>query len=119
MAISPEIIRGNKPGEETLVPLCSLNNEALPLITVCIKWIKSSVLVDMCSQSFVSRSLCHSWKRKEVDVLTVAAETLRCCGVGLVQLGVSDGHPIDVEVLVVDGKLPRYNHQVIRWCVCV
>lgn len=30
-------------------------------------------------------------------MLTIGNETLRCCGEGFVQLGVSDVHPIDVE----------------------
>lgn len=35
--------------------------------------------------------------------------SLGAVGVGLVQLGVSDRFPIDVEVLVIDWKLLEYN----------
>lgn len=86
-------------------------NEVLP---VCINRIKGAVLVDTgCSRSLVSRMLCHSWKRKEVDVLTevdmITDVTLRCCGFGVIQVGVSDRLPIDVVVLVVDRKLLEYD----------
>lgn len=38
-------------------------------------------------------------------MLTVCNGTYKCFGVRLVQLGVSDRHPIDVEILVIDGML--------------
>ena len=57
----------------------------------------------------VTRTLCHSWDKKKVDVFTVDEEALRCCRVGSVQLDIGSGCPIDVEVLVVDRKLLGFN----------
>ena len=53
--------------------------------------------------------LCHSWKRKEVDVFTVGERTLRCSEVRLVQLDVNNRHPINIEILVVDEKLLGFD----------
>lgn len=50
-------------------------NEMLPAITIHINGIKSAALVDTNhSESIVSRTLCHSWKGKEVDVLTAQTD---------------------------------------------
>ena len=44
-----------------------------------------------------------------VDVFSVGEGALRCYGVGRVQLDVGSGCPIDVEVLVTDGKLLGFD----------
>ena len=44
-----------------------------------------------------------------MDIFTVDEGTLRCCGVGRIQLDVGSRCPIDVEVLVVDGKLLGFD----------
>ena len=44
-----------------------------------------------------------------MEVLTVGKGALRCCGVGYVQLDIGSGCPIDVEVLVADGKLLGFD----------
>lgn len=46
---------------------------------------------------------------EEVEILTVGHENIRWCGLGFVQLGVSNRHPIDVEVLIVDRKPLGYK----------
>ena len=44
-----------------------------------------------------------------MDVLTVGERTLRCSGVALVRLDVSNRCPISIEVLVVNNKLLGFN----------
>ena len=84
--------------------------EALPTIARSISGIRNLALLDMgCLQLLISRPLCHSWKRKEVDLVTVGERTLRCSGVGLVQFDMSNRPPINVEVLVVDDKLLGFD----------
>ena len=61
------------------------------------------------SRSLVTRVLCHSWEKKNVDVFTVGEGALRCCSIGHVQLDIGSGCPIDIEVLVTDGKLLGFN----------
>ena len=51
----------------------------------------------------------NAWKRKEVAVFTVGEKTLRCSGVGNIQLDMSNRHPVSMEVLVVDNKLLGFN----------
>ena len=64
---------------------------ALPVIVLWINGIRSLALLDIsCSQSVVSRLLCHSWKKKEGDVLTVGERSLRYSGVRLIQLDMSN-----------------------------
>ena len=74
----------------------------LPTIAVQINGIKNLTLLDTsCLWPLISWPLCHSWKRKEMDMLTV--------GVGLLQLDVSNRHPISIEVLVVNEKLLGFD----------
>ena len=84
-------------------------NEVLPAVTVCVNGFKRLALLDTgCSQSLVTRVLCHSWEKKKVDVFTIGEGALRCCGIGRVQLDVGSGCPINV-VLVVDRKLLGFD----------
>ena len=84
-------------------------NEALPAITVRINGFRRLALVDTgCSRSLVTRALCHSWDKK-VGVFMIGGGALKCCGFGRVQLDVGSGCPIDVEVLVADGKLLGFD----------
>ena len=84
--------------------------KVLPTIAVHINRIRSLVLLDKGSlRSLISRPLCHSWKRKEVEVLNVGERTIRCSGVGFVQPDMSNRRPINVEVPVVDRKLLGFD----------
>ena len=59
-----------------------------------------------CTQSLACTQYCWEWKRKETRVLTLGGNTLKSCGVGVVELSVGTTLSIAVEVLVVD--LIRY-----------
>lgn len=61
------------------------------------------------SCTLMSRSICHLWKKREVKVLTVDRKTLRCCGVGRVQLSVNGVDLVTVKLLVIEGKLLDFN----------
>ena len=62
-------------------------------------------LVDSgCSHCIVHAPYCASWTRKRVDVMTMSGERQRCEGVGRVQLRVSNGDSVVVDVYVVDFK---------------
>ena len=85
-------------------------NEALPAVIVCINGYQRLALLDMgCSRSLVTRVICYSWEKKKVDVFTVGEGALRCFWVERIQLDIGSGCPIDVEVLVADGKLLGFN----------
>ena len=85
-------------------------SEALTTVTVCINGFQRLALLDTgCSRLLVTRVLCHSWEKKKVDIFTVGEGALRWCGVGHVQLDVGSGCPINVEVLVADGKLLGFD----------
>ena len=85
-------------------------NEALPAVIVRINGCRRLALLDTgCSRSLVTKTLCHSWDKKKVDVFTAGERALRCCEVGRIQLDVSSAYPIDVEVLVADGKLLEFD----------
>ena len=85
-------------------------NEVLPAVIVRNNVCQRLALLDTgSSQSLVTRVLCHSWDKKKVDVFTVGEGALKCCGVGRVQLDVGSGGPIDVKVMVADGKLLGLN----------
>ena len=63
---------------------------ALSVITVHVSGIKSMALVDMnCSQSLMRRAFCHSWTRREKDMLMVGENTLKSYGIKLVKFGVN------------------------------
>ena len=67
-------------------------NEVLPAVTVHINGFRILALLDTgCSRSLVTRSLCHSWEKKKVNIFTVGEGALWCCGVGHVQLDVAVG----------------------------
>lgn len=53
----------------------------------------------------MSRSICCLWRKRDVKVLTVDGKTLKCCGVGRLQLRVNNVDPVTVKVLVVEEKL--------------
>ena len=62
-------------------------------------------LVDSgCSHCIVHAPYCASWTRKRADVMTMSGERQRCEGVGRVQLRVSNGDSVVVDVYVVDFK---------------
>ena len=62
-------------------------------------------LVDSgCSHCIVHAPYCASWTRKRANVMTMSGERQRCEGVGRVQLRVSNGDSVVVDVYVVDFK---------------
>ena len=62
-------------------------------------------LVDSgCSHCIVHAPYCASWTRKRADMMTMSGERQRCEGVGRVQLRVSNGDSVVVDVYVVDFK---------------
>ena len=64
---------------------------ALPTIAVQSDGIRSMAIQDTgCSQSLISRLLCHSWKKKEVDMFTVGERSLKYSGIGLIKFDVSN-----------------------------
>ena len=57
----------------------------------------------------MSKAVCRRWEPKIVEVLTADGNTLKCCGVGKVELAVGRLHPMTTEVLVVDGQLLGFD----------
>ena len=56
-------------------------------------------LVDSgCSRTLMSKAVCRRWEPNMVEVLTAGGNTLKCCGVGRVELVVGHPHPIPTVV---------------------
>lgn len=79
-------------------------------MTVQIDGMRCIALVDTgCTQTVICKACCQAWERKEVHVLTVDGNTLRCCGVRVVWLGISNRPSVDIETLVVDKELLGFD----------
>ena len=77
----------------------------LPVVKLSVDGAICRALVDSgCSHCIVHAPYCASWTRKRVDVMTMSGERQRCEGVGRVQLRVSNGDSVVVDVYVVDFK---------------
>lgn len=77
--------------------------EALPTAKMWINGALTTTLIDTgCSRCIVHLSLCSSWKREAISVLTVSGEEYACKGSVTVSLQLSSGMFVDVDVLVVD-----------------
>ena len=66
---------------------------------VCLSLIDSG-----CSHCIVHAPYCASWTRKRADVMTLSGQRQRCEGDGRVQLRVSNGDSVVVDVYVVQFK---------------
>ena len=88
----------------------SLPNKALSAVSVRINRCKRSTLVDTWyTQTLVRKACCNAWEKKKVPVLTVSAGSLVCYGESIVHISVSDGPPVAVQALVMDGELLGYD----------
>ena len=69
-----------------------------------------TVLIDSgCSQTLVSKAVCHFWKWKSAGVLTADRRTLNCRGYGKIKVEVGQVPAVDIETLVVDKQLLGFN----------
>ena len=87
-----------------------LNTKKLPSMKVHGDGQECTVLIDFgCSQTLVSKAVCHFWKRKSAGVLTIDGRTLNCRGYGRIKVEVGQALAVDIEVLVVDKQLLGFN----------
>ena len=71
----------------SLLPKSPLNR-ALSTMTLQIDGMRCTALVDTgCTQTLIRKVCCQVWERKEVHVVTVDGNILKCCGIGMVRLG--------------------------------
>ena len=69
-----------------------------------------TVLIDSeCSQTLVSKAVCHFWKQKSAGVLTVDGQTLNCRSYGKIKVEVGQVPAINIEALVVDKQLLGFD----------
>lgn len=89
----------------SLQPRRPVSAAALPVTEISVDGVMCVALIDSgCSHCIVHAPCCASWTRKSADVLTVSGQRQRCEGVGRVQLRVSNGDSVVVDVYVVDFK---------------
>ena len=88
-----------------------MKNWKLPAMKLFIDKRERMALVDSgCSQTLVSKAVCHWWRQKEVGVLTTDRRTLKCCRYGKIKLGLEQVQPVIVEVLIADRQLLEFDH---------
>ena len=76
------------------------------MIEVVVNGKKRMELVDSgYSRSLVTRSVCNSWSRHALDVLTLDGKTLHSNYIGTITLAVGNVSPVKADVLVVDSSL--------------
>ena len=77
---------------------------------VCVDGQECMVLIDSgCSQTLVSKAVCHFWKQKSAEVLTADGRTLNCRGYGKIKVAVGQVLAVDIEALVVDKQLLGFD----------
>ena len=87
-----------------------LNTKKLPSMKVHVHGQECTALIDSgCSQTLVSKAICHFWKWKSAGVLTADGRTLNCWGYSKIKVEVGQVPAVDIEALVVDKQLLGFN----------
>ena len=87
-----------------------LNTKKLPSMKVHVDGQECTALIDSgCSQTLVSKAVCHFWKRKSAEVLTTDGGILNCRGYGKIKVEVGHVPAVDIEVLAVDKQLLGFD----------
>ena len=101
-------VRETRTGEAVCASLQSrhtVSAAGLPVVKLSVDGAICRALVDSgCSHCIVHAPYCASWTRKRADVMIMSGERQRCEGVGRVQIRVSNGDSVVVDVYVVDFK---------------
>lgn len=78
---------------------------ALPKVRLNINDVNCEALVDTGSTKCIAHvSLCSSWTKERVNVVTVSGESYECMGSGVVQVCLASGVSVPVSVVVVSSK---------------
>ena len=83
-----------------------VNIETLLVIKLLVDGRRCTALVDSgCSKTLMCKSACHSWRPREIKVVTADRKTLTSLGVGTVELKIDNIPPVTMEVLIVHQAL--------------